>query len=325
MLGSRRSRGLRYSRFCRSFRYRVNDYRGDLRRLIDEINAAVIEHDIDLIACGEHFMMRAFVEMAPMLIARCFPMPSIKEFNLLNDKNQFTELCNELGVRCPRSQFVANISELRALLRAGKITPPFVTKPVDFDGATGFLAFRRGKDLKKLNAIEYAPILAQEYVDGADICASVYCADGEIVAFVAYRCRRGTFFTFEAPAIRADCAKIVSATKANGVLNFDMRLTPDGAVYWLECNPRFFMNIDMSLLAGVPFVEFGLQRPRVSGATALATNTNVRSFRATAAEALRLWRRLTPRDFAYLRYVLADPIPWAREVLGWENGVPLQG
>ena len=123
VLGSRRSRGLRYSRFCRSFRYRVNDYRGDLRRLIDEINAAVIEHDIDLIACGEHFMMRAFVEMAPMLIARCFPMPSIKEFNLLNDKNQFTELCNELGVRCPRSQFVANISELRALLRAGKITP----------------------------------------------------------------------------------------------------------------------------------------------------------------------------------------------------------
>ena len=37
-----------------------------------------------------------------------------------------------------------------------------------------------------------------------------------------------------------------------------MILTPDGAVHYLECNPRFFYKINLSMIAGVNFVAHGL-------------------------------------------------------------------
>jgi len=92
----------------------------------------------------------------------------------------------------------------------------------------------------------------------------------------------------------------------------------DGDVYWLECNPRFFFWTHMSLLAGIPFAEFGLPNWCVSGSSTLPTGTNVRSFKAAAVELARPWR-LTRRDFGYLRFVLADPVPWVRETLGCET------
>jgi hypothetical protein len=116
--------------------------------------------------------------------------------------------------------------------------------------------------------------------------------------------------------------KIVAATKAHGILNFDMRVESNGAVHCLECNPRFFFWIHMSLLAGVPFVEFGLPNWRVSGSSTLPSGTNVRFFKAAAVEFARPWR-LTKRDFDYLRFVLADPVPWLRETLGYETDLGL--
>ena len=152
-------------------------------------------------------------------------------------------------------------------------------------------------------------MIVQEFVDGADVAASVYCDHAEIKAFIIHRRKRETYFTFESDAIRADVEKIVAATKAHGILNFDMRIAKNGAVYWLECNPRFFFWVHMALLAGIPFVEFGLPNWDVSGSSTLPTDTNVRSFKAAAVELVRPWR-LTKRDLAYLRFVLADPIPW---------------
>jgi len=133
-----------------------------------------------------------------------------------------------------------------------------------------------------------------------------------------HRLKRGTYFTFESDEIRADVEKIIIATKAHGILNSDMRVGPDGAVYWLECNPRFFFWTHMALLAGISFVEFGLPNWRVSGSSTLPSGTNVRFFKGAAVELARPWR-LTRRDFGFLRFVLADPVPWVREVLGYET------
>ena len=102
------------------------------------------------------------------------------------------------------------------------------------------------------------------------------------------------------------------------MLNFDMRVGSNGVVYWLECNPRFFFKMFMSLLAGIPFVEFGLPNWSISGPSALPSGTNVRFFRAAAIELFRPWR-LTRRDLGYLCFVLADPVPWIRENLGFET------
>jgi hypothetical protein len=318
VLGGKNSRGLRFSLSCASFRERVNGYCGDLAPLIQEVNATIAQLDVDLVVSGEHFMMRTLIVMSPALNAPCFPMVTIEQFDLLNNKWRFTQLCKSLGIRCPGSQLFANISSLSCAVKSGEISIPFVAKPLDFDGSRGVLSVFRANDLRKLDSIQYSPIIVQEFVSGVDIAASVYCDHGEIKAFTVHRLKRGTYFTFESDEIRAGIEKIVDATKAHGVMNFDMRVGSGGAVYWLECNPRFFFWTHMALLAGVPFVEFGLPDWPVSGSSTLPTGTNVRSFKAAAAELARPWR-LTKRDFGYLRFVLADPIPWVRETLGWET------
>ena len=318
VLGARGSRGLRFSRFCASFRERVNDYHGDLGPSIQEVNSIIAQLDVDLVVSGEHFIMRPLIAMAPALNAPSFPMLTIEQFDLLNNKWLFTQLCRSLGIRCPRSQLVANNSALSSAVKSGEVSIPFVTKPLDFDGSRGVLSILRTADLRKLDSIQYSPIIVQEFVNGADVAASVYCDHGEIKAFIVHRLKRATYFTFESDEIRADIEKIASATGAHGIMNFDIRVGPDGAMYWLECNPRFFFWAHMSLLAGIPFVEFGLPNWRVSGSSTLPTGTNVRFFKAAAVELARPWR-LTKLDFRYLRFVLADPIPWVRETLGWET------
>lgn len=317
VLGAEGSRGLRFSRFCASFRDRVNGRGDDLGPLIQEVNSIIAELDVDLVISGDHFMMRPLIQMAPGLDAPCFPMLSIEQFDLLNNKWRFTQLCGSLGIRCPRSQLFADVSALSRALKSGEISIPFVVKPLDFDGSHGVLSILRASDLNKLDSIQYSPIILQEFVDGADVAASVYCDHGEIKAFLAHRLKRATYFTFWSDEIRADVEKIVVATKARGIMNFDMRIASDGTVYWLECNPRFFFWVHMALLAGIPFVEFGLPDLRVSGPSTLPTGTDVRFLKAAAVALARPWR-LTKRDFGYLRFALADPIPWLRESLGYE-------
>jgi predicted ATP-grasp superfamily ATP-dependent carboligase len=318
VLGAKSSSGLRFSRFCATFRKRVNGCRGDLGPLIEEVNSVIAELDVDLVVSGEHFMMRPLIAMAPALNAPCFPMLTIEKFDLLNNKWLFTQLCGSLGIRCPRSQLVVDVSALSGAVKSGEISIPFVAKPLDFDGSRGVLSILQTTDFRKLDSIQYSPILVQEFVNGIDIAASVYCDHGEIKAFIAHSLKRATYFTFKSEEIRAAVEKIVIATKAHGILNFDMRVGPDGSVYCLECNPRFFFWIHMSLLAGIPFVEFGLPNWPVSGSSTLPSGTNVRFFKAAAVELARPWR-LTKRDFGYLRYVLADPVPWVRETLGYET------
>lgn len=318
VLGGKDSRGLRFSRFCASFSERINAYQGDLGPLTEEVNALIARLDIDLVVSGEHHMMRPLIAIASALNAPCFPMLTLEQFDLLNNKWLFTQLCGSLGIRCPRSQRVADVAGVMREVKSGEISIPFVVKPLDFDGSQGVVSVLTTADLLKLHSIDYAPMIVQEFVRGIDVAASVYCDNGDIRAFVAHRLKRATYFTFESDDLLADIRKITDATKAHGVMNFDMRVHPDGAVYWLECNPRFFFWADMALLAGVPFVEFGLPNWPLSGSSRLPTGTNVRFFKGSAIELIRPWR-LTKRDLGYLRYVLADPVPWARETLSYET------
>ncbi|HXW21699.1 MAG TPA: ATP-grasp domain-containing protein, partial [Rhodomicrobium sp.] len=207
---------------------------------------------------------------------------------------------------------------LRDAARSGDISIPIVAKPLDSEGSRGVIPILGAGDLVKIDSLEYSPILVQEYIDGEDIGAGVYCCDGEIKAFVAFRYKRYTYFTFESKEIREGIEKLSVATKANGILSFDMRVGLDGMVYWLECNPRFFYSMYMTLLAGIPLVEFGLPNWNVSGPNTLPSGTNVRRCRAMPFELIRPWR-LTRLDVGYLRNLCADPVPRLREILRIER------
>ncbi len=120
VLGASGSRGLRHSRFCASFQDRVSDYREDLGTLIDEVNELIVRRGIDLVISGDHAIMRPLIVMARSLKAPCFPMPALEQFDLLNDKWSFTQLCQSFGMRCPRSQLFHDRSGLEQAIEFGR-------------------------------------------------------------------------------------------------------------------------------------------------------------------------------------------------------------
>ncbi len=185
---------------------------------------------------------------------------------------------------------------------------PCIAKPLDLDGSRGVAPIRSRKDIEMVATIGYHPILVQEYIEGDDIGASVYCDDGKIRAAIVHQLKRSTYRTFHSTEIECAITKIVSATGVRGILNFDMRVRRDGTVYWLECNPRVFYKMFLSMLAGLNFACFGLPHATPELCSSVPTDTNVRAFKAIAAELPRPWR-LTSRDWALVCYHLTDPIP----------------
>jgi hypothetical protein len=104
-----------------------------------------------------------------------------------------------------------------------------------------------------------------------------------------------------------DLARIAAHVGAEGVYNFDMIAADDGKLYYLECNPRFFYKINLSMLAGINFVALGLENDAGSVPLRLPDGTSVRRPEAVLTSP-RCRSRLTRRDWAAACYSCSDPI-----------------
>jgi hypothetical protein len=93
-----------------------------------------------------------------------------------------------------------------------------------------------------------------------------------------------------------------------------MILAPDGSVFFLECNPRFFYKINMSMIAGINFVEYGIPYARLQVAGAIQPGVQVR-FPKALLRSLAFSSRCTKRDWAMLTYLFSDPWPFLIEKL----------
>jgi hypothetical protein len=90
----------------------------------------------------------------------------------------------------------------------------------------------------------------------------------------------------------------------------------DGNIYYLECNPRFFYRIDLSMLAGINFVALGLEGDAGPGPLRVPHGASVRRPEAVLTSP-RCWPRLTRRDWAAACYAFSDPIPYLLDLFGW--------
>jgi hypothetical protein len=319
ILSTSRGADLALSRCCQGLTVSSRAIDGQFDpELASEINALTERLGIDLVMAGDALSTRSLIAVRPLLAAPSFPMPNLAQFDLLNDKSRFTDLCRSLGIECPRTRLYADVSDLRRDLLLNTLDFPAIAKPLGMNGAVGCITLERETAHRRLADIFYSPILVQQFIEGEDIGASVYCEHGEIKAFIAHKYGRARYSTFPGHDIHDTLAAICRHMKLSGVYNFDMRLTPDGRVIYLECNPRFFYKIAMSMLAGVNFVELGLPgrhreapaRPPRSGAILFP--------KALAAALLTPWK-LEGRIWPALAFILADLIPNLREAAGLED------
>jgi biotin carboxylase len=283
--------------------------------LAAEINWRAQQFGADMVLPGDALSTRSLIAVRDLVAAPCFPMPDLDRFDLLNDKWRFQGLCAELGIETPGGSLYPDAEALKADLRAGDVGLAAIAKPLSMDSGIGCVVLKAGSAEHDVLRIFYAPILVQDYICGSDIGASAYCDGGEITAFVAHRYHHQTYATFEDEGVFASIEKVARRLRLSGVFNFDMRLTPEGRVYFLECNPRFFFKIAMSMLAGINFVAFGLPGAVAPDAPVRCGETVVQLPKAVLAGLAAPWR-LRRRSWRALQFALADPVPFLREELG---------
>ena len=313
-MGNPGSRSLRLSRYAAAFIEAANPIDGEGAPLLaQEINKAVADNDIDMVMAAGHLATRSLVMVREQIDVPCFPMPEAEHFEMLNNKWAFTRHCQAQGVTCPESWLFPDAATLFRSLERGQLAPPLVAKPLDLDGGHGVKILTTSNWQESLAGIDYAPIIAQRLIEGEDIGAAAFCRDGRMENVIAHRYQRGVYQAFADPLIQDAVGRILQPLGTNGVFNFDMRRDPDGKVFFLECNPRFFFKIGLAMETGFNFVAFGLDR--ANGAPAMPRKTaTVRRPAAAILHALSR-ARIERSDLQMMRSLWADPLPYIRESL----------
>jgi ATP-grasp in the biosynthetic pathway with Ter operon len=315
LLGSAGARGLRFSRYCA--RFMLSDriiHGGRDERLALEINCLCRDLGIGMVMAGDAPSTRALIAVRDLIDAKCFPMPSLEVFDELNDKWRFAQICTSLGIRQPATRLLPDVQTLERELAAGRVRLPAIAKPLDRSGASGVIALT-GVDTKtQLAAINYQPILVQEFIAGEDIGASMYAMAGRVEAIIAHQFERQTYQVLDHSLIVGELETLARHFELDGVYNFDMRLAPDGEVYFLECNPRVFYKINLSMLAGINFVAYGMPGICAVAGKARPARGSVRLPKALALSIITS-AKCTQRDWAMAGYLWSDPVPYLMELM----------
>ena len=316
VLGTEGAKGLKSSRFCKDFIANERTVDGNFNEgLAEKINQVVQRAAIDVVIAGDAPCTRSLIAIRDLIVVPCFPMPKLEQFDLLNNKWEFNVLCRSLRITCPTSQAFASIQDLLRAIDAGSLTYPRIAKPLSMHAGWGVVKLEPATARERAKTITYQPIVVQEFIEGTDICASVFCQSGEIQAFTGYQYRRGTYTSFFDDGVYEDIRKIVGKLKVDGIVNFDMRRATDGRVFFVECNPRVYWNIATTMLAGLNFISLGLPG-RVRDATVqMALQPVVRFPKALALLALHAPWKLGRESWQMLKFLYSDPIPYWREQL----------
>ena len=106
-----------------------------------------------------------------------------------------------------------------------------------------------------------------------------------------------------------------AVTRLNGPANFDAVIDAEtDLAYIVECNPRFWYTIYLSMLFGLNFMRHALAEaaPEAEPETMVSDTLEL-----SVTQTLRHYFRAKPVDRALARYHLLDPIPHLLFRHGW--------
>lgn len=317
LLAAEEAGGLRYSRYCQSFTLvpgmqgRQEEELPELERAIKE---AVARYDIEIVLPADRDAIWCLSQLKDRLGVPVFPVPEVNAFNRIDDKWTFRDLCMELGVPTPRSWIFETDEELLAFAKLGELPDQLIVKPTRLSGEAGVVKVARWNLAERLKTIEYRPLLVQEFIPGVDYHCTIVSVKGDGHAALTYVDRpEAKYFGCEAD-IRTYAEQIISHLKLDGIFNFDSRRTPEGKIYFLECNPRPFMSMHMCAQAGINCFEVGIRAMKgTADAPIIMDVKSLKKWRGLMGGLLQPWK-LSRGDWGRLFDTLRDPVPALYEV-----------
>lgn len=222
---------------------RIPSFGDDPEAAGEALKDIIKKRGVDLVipTCEEVLHLSALWTRTPpdaMLFA-----PKLADLTLLHHKYHFIRMCQDLGLPTPRTHLVTTPKELAGYTHD---TRHLVFKPVWSRFGSQVLVRPKVQHLRQVCPTAQNPWIAQEFVDGPELCIYAIARAGRLVALSVYRgvvrAGLGAAVCFapeeESTPLRAFVERIVQATKWTGQISFDVIRTQDGRIFPLECNPR---------------------------------------------------------------------------------------
>ncbi|HKD20718.1 MAG TPA: ATP-grasp domain-containing protein [Rhizomicrobium sp.] len=260
-------------------RGRARDYRAvpffDGERVnphaIDELEKMCIQHRIDVVVPFDLDGAALLWFAKERIAARCFPFSAPATLQQLSDKWRCMDVARRAGVDTPDSVLLENLDELDSPA-LDRFRFPAIVKPPRLEGSRGVKLVANIDALKRhvSSQAPYAklPLILQEYVEGTIVDVDLLALDGRVLLLSCRDLnRRGTVRFFRNAQAEAAAAAIVAAAGYTGIANLDFVHDPHtGNTRFLDFNPRSWSNIRWTRLAGIGFIEGGLEIAMGGGA-----------------------------------------------------------
>lgn len=310
VFGTVESKALAASRYCAGFRDFTFDPAPTEEIAVARIEAFAQAHAIDMILPADAVTTRFLATIRAQLTTPVFPIPDLATFDALATKDRFMDFCRAHGIRHPQGRLLVNREALLAALVNDCIRLPSILKPINRWGSVGVVRVDKDNARSVAANIDYAPILAQDYIEGEDRSISIFARKGRIAKQVTYCYPDGAFTFAHEPELARIVGDIARDLKLDGVFNFDARIETDGTVWLLECNPRFFFTMDAAMIAGANFAKIEDAGDSIIG----VPDGGLRQPPALLKHLAR-GRAPNRRDWNMLVHWLKDPLYFARAIL----------
>jgi biotin carboxylase len=329
VMGPSQTRALAFSRYCTAYHpysfgrqsHRRQKDQPDPIEMAADIDAVCEANSIEMVFASDVVTTRLLGTIAPFLKTPSFPVPEPSTFDALATKNAFMAFCRERGLPQPEGQVFDDVEALEQAIEHGKVRYPAIFKPVDRAGSIGVERVDQSNVIHAVARIDYAPILVQDFIEGEDRSITVMALNGAVTKEVVYSHPGGVFQFGEEPALSKIVTDLVRELNLSGVYNFDARIDAEGRVWMIECNPRFFFNMDVVAVAGMNFAALD---DNVPGVAVTLSHDDMRVPQSTLRGILR-GRMPDANDRRMLKHWFSDPLVFALVSLGyarrWRIGV----
>ena len=232
---------------------------------IENINKEIEKNDIDVVMPIFEVGIKTLIKHRDKILLkdRLGLLPSLHDFITASDKGLLSVHLESHNIPGPKGVLVESFDQLS---RIHHLKFPLLIKPTgNSGGGHGIRVFNNQHDIEAhfINEKFKYAFLIQEYIDGYDIDCSVLCKEGHILAFTiqkgnmigesVFAPQIGLEFLYEHELYKV-VEKLVDSLHWSGVAHIDMRYDKNDKQFKIiEINPRFWMSLNASQLAGINF------------------------------------------------------------------------
>ncbi|WP_276392074.1 ATP-grasp domain-containing protein [Eudoraea chungangensis] len=266
LLSTEKFNAPRFSKNIKSYSYCGDKTYSE--KWVERVQEAIKKHQIDIILPVQMESFPVFTKLQDVLPKKValVPLPQMDSFKTASNKWFLAKHLEQYGIPGPRT------SLFKSSQKSLDLDFPCLLKPMkDSGGGEGIIKFSSLEELRGylIEKKEEDTIMIQEFMEGDPIGCNVLCMEGKVLAYTIqkgylfidkpYSPQVGLYF-FKKDKIYKTVSRLMHSLNWNGVANIDMIYNDKtGEFKILEINPRFWLSLDASALAGVNFPYLYLQ------------------------------------------------------------------